>query len=137
MITIQKAIKEDIPFIINIENRAFFSPWTEVQITASIDNAYAAKEANVIKGFIIIETILDEVHVLHMAVDPKFQRKGIGKKLMEKAFEFSGKKFFLEVRESNFPAQKLYKGFGFKVISRRKNYYKDNNEDALVMGLGK
>jgi len=50
-----------------------------------------------------------------------------------KAMEANSKKIYLEVRESNLEAQNLYKGFGFKVVSKRKNYYQDNNETALIM----
>ena len=83
--------------------------------------------------FIGIEKIHDEAHILHMAVDPAFRRQGIGKLMLEEALKTDASKFILEVRESNSPARSLYESFGFKEAYRRKKYYNDNDEDALVM----
>ncbi len=133
MISIEKAHKDDIPFVIDIENNSFGNPWSPEQIISAIEKTYLAKEDNIIKGFICIENVLDETHILHMAVHPDFRHQGIGKKLMLRAMEEPSNKFFLEVRESNLFAQSLYKNFGFKPVSARKNYYQDNDETALVM----
>lgn len=135
MIEVNKALESDLPLILEIENKSFTNPWTESQIKTSINKTYLLKNDGVVKGFICLETVIDELHILHMAVHPNFQRKGFGKKLMEKALSFPANKIFLEVRESNFPAQKLYESFGFKIINKRKNYYQDNNETALVMRM--
>lgn len=137
MIKIEKAEKPDLPFILEIENNSFSNPWSHNQLESVLGKTYCVKDGNNILGFISIDPVLDELHILHMAVHPNYRRKGIGKKMMEKALSFPGKKFFLEVRESNLCAQALYKSFGFKTISIRKNYYQDNSENALVMGYTK
>jgi len=137
MVKIEKAKKEDIPFILEIEKNAFPTPWSVSQFNDSIDNIYIAKEDSAVKGFICAEKIIDEVHILHMAVHSDYRRKGIAKRMMEKALSIPAKKYFLEVRESNLPAQKLYNMFGFTTISKRKDYYQDNMETAYVMELKK
>ena len=133
MATIRKSSIKDLDNIAEIENSSFSKPWSIEQLRATISKIFIAEEKKEIKGFIAIDFILDEVHILHMAVHPDYRRQGIGKLMIRKAFEFPANKFFLEVRESNYCAQKLYEGFGFKVISKRKNYYQDNNETAFVM----
>lgn len=133
MLQITRASQENIDKIIEIENASFSNPWATKQISESIDKTYIAKEEDKIKAFICLENILDETHILHMAVHPEFRKQGIAKEMMAFALNFPSKKLFLEVRESNLSAQKLYESFGFKVISQRKNYYQDNNETALVM----
>lgn len=133
MIKIEKSTNNDLPYIIDIENKSFTTPWSISQITSSLNNLYIAKDDNIIKGFIFIENFADEVHIQHMAVHPDFRRQGIGKLMMEKALSFPANKYFLEVRESNSCARSLYEDFGFKIISKRKKYYQDNDETALVM----
>ena len=83
------------------------------------------------------QQITDESHLLMICVDPKSQRKGIARQMMRDYLAHDTrqgcKHFFLEVRESNFPAQNLYKEFDFHVYSQRKNYYQhqEYKEDAL------
>lgn len=137
MITLEKAEKVDLPFILAIENCSFSTPWSPAQISSSLDKTLVAREDGAIRGFICLEQPADETHILHMAVQPDHRRQGIGKKMMEEVLKYPSRAFFLEVRESNAPAQKLYERFGFKVIALRKNYYQDNDETALVMRLDK
>ena len=88
-------------------------------------------------GFVLGRVIKEEAEVMKIGVSPKFQRRHIGwlllMKLLEEFKERKVKEVFLEVRESNFPAIKLYYKLGFKEIGRRKGYYK--GEDALIMKL--
>ena len=74
-----------------------------------------------------------------MAVRPEFRGKGIGKALISELLSLCSKdgitSFTLEVRESNIVAQNLYKSFGFIEEGKRKAYYSDNNEDAIIMWL--
>ena len=135
MITIEKSNIADIPKIIKIEEQSFSNPWNKSQFEESFDNFYSAKKDKNIVGFIGVQLIADEAHILHMAVDPDFRGQGIAKTMMEFALNFSAKKWFLEVRAGNSAAQRLYESYGFKVISRRRKYYQDNDEDALIMEL--
>jgi ribosomal-protein-alanine N-acetyltransferase len=80
-----------------------------------------------------------EAHILNIAVHPRYRRKGYGARLIAHTLNyFSGRnvqEFFLEVRESNLEAIDLYARYNFQKIGRRKKYYTETNEDALVMYL--
>ena len=90
-------------------------------------------------GMIATWFIIDEVHVANIAVHPDYRRLGIGRKLLAHALLHSAYKgantAMLEVRRSNQGAQALYAQFGFTEVGVRVHYYRDNNEDALLMNL--
>jgi len=79
----------------------------------------------------------DEAHITNVAVDPRWQRRGIGTRLMwellRSARVMDARLVTLEVRVSNRGAQRLYEEFGFRPVGIRKNYYQEVNEDALIM----
>ncbi|MEG4594607.1 ribosomal protein S18-alanine N-acetyltransferase [Microcoleus sp. F8_C2] len=81
--------------------------------------------------------ILEEAHITILAIQPRFQGQGLGQALLwallKKAHDRQLERATLEVRESNLAAVSLYKKFGFKEAGRRKRYYEDTGEDALVM----
>ncbi|WP_445305040.1 ribosomal protein S18-alanine N-acetyltransferase [Microcoleus sp. Pol12B4] len=81
--------------------------------------------------------ILEEAHITILAIHPRFQGQGLGQALLwallKKAHYRQLERATLEVRESNLAAVSLYKKFGFKEAGRRKRYYEDTGEDALVM----
>ena len=83
--------------------------------------------------------IVDELHVATIATHPEFRGQGIGREILlyslRAAKEEGAVKSFLEVRESNEIAQTMYRSFGFVEDGRRKGYYKDNGEDAILMSL--
>jgi ribosomal-protein-alanine N-acetyltransferase len=83
--------------------------------------------------------IADEGHITNLAVRPGFRRRGFARQLLQDLIDYARKNHIgsltLEVRVSNLPAIRLYESFGFRVEGRRKNYYADNNEDALIMWL--
>src|SRR5919197_442630 len=82
-------------------------------------------------------TPVQEVETLTFAVHPRFRRRRIGHRMLQRLFEISeevGAEWLtLEVRVSNLGAQKLYEKFGFRRAGIRRHYYSDNNEDALIM----
>jgi [ribosomal protein S18]-alanine N-acetyltransferase len=81
--------------------------------------------------------ILEEAHIIMLAIHPQFQRQGLGQALLlallKSAHDRQLERSTLEVRDSNLAAVALYKKFGFKEAGRRKRYYEDTGEDALVM----
>jgi ribosomal-protein-alanine N-acetyltransferase len=83
--------------------------------------------------------IVDEAHIATLATHPGFRRQGIGERLLLTALaaarEEGARRAFLEVRAGNLGAQALYKKYGFSVDGVRPRYYKDNNEDAILMSL--
>jgi ribosomal-protein-alanine N-acetyltransferase len=88
-------------------------------------------------GFIVARCIAGEIHVNNVAVRPSFRRQGIGQELLQAVLAWGKKKqaglAVLEVRAGNTAAQKLYRASGFEVVGRRRRYYKDPLEDALLM----
>jgi len=92
-----------------------------------------------VAGMIVTWLIVDEAHIGTIAVHPSLRRLGIAEALLRHALRdaagLGAVKSYLEVRRSNLAAQGLYLKFGFKIVGMRPRYYKDNNEDALLMTL--
>lgn len=88
-------------------------------------------------GYLGTWKIFEEAHITTLAIHPKWRKKKIAQALLingiEKLYKEMVKFITLEVRTSNTSAIKLYEKFGFKSLGKRKNYYQDNNEDALIM----
>lgn len=148
-IRIRSMTLDDIQSVHSIDKLSFNMPWSEKSYryeilentrsrswVAEIQEADASKS---IVGMIVTWMILDEVHIATLAVHPDFRGQGIAKKLLavslREAIERSIRLATLEVRANNHVAQDLYKNFGFIITGRRLRYYRDNNEDALIMTL--
>ncbi|MBU0629787.1 MAG: ribosomal protein S18-alanine N-acetyltransferase [Candidatus Margulisbacteria bacterium] len=131
MIEIIPLKDKDIKQVVEIESRSFSFPKPESIFREDEHKYLVAREGNKVVGYIGIEKILDETHIINMAVDPDYRGKGIAKRLMQHVLN-DDDVFFLEVRTSNDQAKKVYERYGFKIISTRKAYYPDG-EDALVM----
>ena len=88
-------------------------------------------------GLIVLWLILDEAHIATIAVHPDYRGRGVARLMLIKALEEAVRRgadqATLEVRINNVAAQKLYYRFGFEVVGHRPRYYRDNNEDALIM----
>lgn len=99
-------------------------------------HCYIAEEDSVCRGFLLTSTAADEGEVLKIGVLPDFRKNCLGILMLNKAFEewktAGVRSVFLEVRESNQPAQGLYKKQGFEKAGIRKNYYKNPVEHAVV-----
>jgi len=131
--------EEDISEVYKIECLLFNDPWPKKSFQYEIKNnsisfPFIVEENNKIIGYIICWYYMKELHIGNIAVIPNRQREGIGKYMLQNAFEYFPDfyKAILEVRESNKKAINLYVTFGFETIYRRKAYY-PNGEDALVM----
>lgn len=112
------------------------SPWTLEQIASSMagqdEDYYLAYEGQELVGFLAVQTVLDEMEILQIAVKADFQRLGIASQLMAAVMDWEGD-IFLEVRESNSAAQALYTRQHFTKIGKRKDYYRNPVEDAVLM----
>ncbi|HFI0702606.1 TPA: ribosomal protein S18-alanine N-acetyltransferase [Streptococcus suis] len=112
------------------------SPWTLEQIASSMasqdEDYYLAYEGQELVGFLAVQTVLDEMEILQIAVRADFQRLGIASQLMAAVMGWDGD-IFLEVRESNSAAQALYTRQHFTKIGKRKDYYRHPVEDAVLM----
>ncbi|MEW6419938.1 MAG: ribosomal protein S18-alanine N-acetyltransferase [Nitrospirota bacterium] len=133
--------EDDIPDILEIEHISFSTPWSRESFLNEIYKKYvfskaAVFEENVI-GYICVNYLLHESHILNLAVHPDFRRRGVATILMNETIKELKKKgcafMYLEVRISNTGAQKFYERFGFKVETIRKKYYDNPDEDALLM----
>lgn len=109
----------------------------EAEIKNDVSNYAVAFYDGKLVGYSGVWKILEEAHITTLAVDPVWRGKRIAKKLLihqfENFYEQKIKFVTLEVRVSNTAAIKLYEQFGFKSLGVRKNYYQNNNEDALIM----
>lgn len=134
---------DDLDGILELENKSFSVPWTRGMFEDELNNPNAFYQVVEISGKICgyagLWKILDEGHITNVAVHPDFRRSGLGKCLINALIAYVkicgliG--LTLEVRESNAAAISLYKSFGFRIEGRRKRYYPNNNEDALIMWL--
>ena len=96
-------------------------------------------QEDLLVGFAGFWIILDEAHIIAIAVNEPFRRQRIGQGLLlsaiEKAAKLHARMVTLEVREKNLDAQAMYAKHGFRVVGRRPHYYSDNQEDAVLMTL--
>lgn len=112
------------------------SPWSLEQIKADMqqDNVdyFFAEDEQVVAGFLSVQQLVGELEITNIAVRRSSQGQGLGAQLMSflNAVDFP---IFLEVRVSNSRAQALYQKFGFEEVGRRKNYYHEPMEDAIIM----
>jgi ribosomal-protein-alanine N-acetyltransferase len=126
-LTFQALSKNDIPNIVLIENQSFQEPWSRDGFRDMLSNP----------SFQSMGVFVDrKLHVMNVAVDPIYRKQGLGENLLGKVHDF-GKKHgskiaYLEVRESNQSAVKLYEKLGYRKQGRRIKYY-SNQEDALLM----
>jgi ribosomal-protein-alanine N-acetyltransferase len=141
---VRKMTLEDVPNVIDLDQKSFSLPWPErsfrFELTANpASRCWVADLDGMIVGMIVVWLIIDEAHVATLATHPDFRRRGIAKKLLAHALRLmmdeGARSSFLEVRESNFGAQEMYRKFGYEASGRRPHYYKDNNEDAILMNL--
>lgn len=142
-VEIRQMRPDDIEKISVIESQSFSSPWTAGMFSEELDNPLATYLVAVCSGQIAAYagfwTIFDEIHITNIAVAPCFRRQHIGTGLIERILSIAAEKnirgITLEVRAGNAAAIALYQRFGFKTEGRRKEYYSDNREDALIMWL--
>ncbi len=133
----------DLNRIMEIEGKSFISPWSkrmfEETIFSPIYKGLVIEHNKSIIGYIVFYDVSVEAHIMNLAVDPTERKKGYARQLLNytlEVFRENGiRECYLEVREHNENAQRLYKRFGFEVIGRRKKYYPETGEDALVMQL--
>ncbi|WP_067703836.1 MULTISPECIES: ribosomal protein S18-alanine N-acetyltransferase [unclassified Erwinia] len=127
-----------------IEQRAHAFPWSEKTFITNQGERYLNFRLDVagqMAAFAIIQVVLDEATLFNLAVDPDFQRRGLGRELLQHAvaeLESRGiQTLWLEVRASNRPALALYASLDFNEVSVRRNYYPtaDGKEDAIIMAL--
>ncbi len=139
---IRRMTLDDIEQVIAIDRASFSLPWPERSFRYELtDNpasrAWVAEADGRIVGMIVAWLLVDEAHIATLAAHPEYRRQGIARRLLihtlRHLMDEGAVSSFLEVRESNLAAQEMYRKFGFEVSGRRPRYYKDNDEDAVLM----
>ena len=137
---IRRLTYADLPQVIAVERRAFSTPWSlamfVLELSKSSGICLAAVRGGRIVGYMVCSRYDVVWHVMNVAVDDKLRREGIATALIERLFSLAdvpGEQYTLEVRTSNQAALKLYERFGFRAAGRRRGYYHDNREDAVIM----
>jgi ribosomal-protein-alanine N-acetyltransferase len=135
---------EDLQTVLAIEQQSFTSPWSRTMFLSELDNTHEARQlvARVegredIVGYIGYRLVVDEMHIVIIAVHPAWRRRGIARSLlcaaMAQARQAACTKATLEVRVSNTAAQRLYYQLGFAPVGVRPRYYTRPTEDALIL----
>jgi len=141
---IRKMTLEDLATVVELDHISFSLPWPErsfrFELTDNIaSRCWVAEVDGRVIGMIVGWMLVDEIHIATIATHPDFRRQGIARRLLSyallQAVAEGAQSSFLEVRESNLAAQEMYRQFGYEVTGRRKSYYRDNDEDAILMNL--
>lgn len=134
---------EHLDRICRIEQTSFSNPWPRGSFLDDLGSPQARCTVALLQGTVVGYTIgwfvLDELHVLNLAVDPERRRRGIAKELLRDLLAAADRQgcrhAALELRSSNLDARRLYQEYGFKPVAIRRDYYRCPTEDALVMLL--
>ena len=129
--------------ILEIENDSFPSPWSLgaflQEIKNPISHLWAVTVDGLTLGYICFWLFASEIQLINVAVRPGKRNRGLGyllvSKMIEKGVSSGMRHVWLEVRPSNETARRLYRKLGFESVGRRRRYYRDTNEDALIMSL--
>ena len=140
---IRPASSDDINSIVEIENSTNLMPWTKAQFISSMEVGHYSTVLEYDKaviGFAIYSPVIPESHLLNIAINPAYHRKGLGDKLLKHVIlqnkAVGVKVITLEVRVSNLIAINLYEKNGFYKDAIRQNYYSGpEKEDAILMSL--
>lgn len=141
-LVIRKMTVEDVEQVLEVERATFATPWTtDVFYQEIVDNQHAhyfvIELDRIVIGYVGMWIVLDEAQITNIAVMPSFRGRKLGGKLfqyaIQRAMMVGVSSLSLEVRQSNIVAQRMYRKFGLVPGGIRKNYYTDNQEDAVVM----
>lgn len=138
---IRRSIADDVSEIAALESCIFSDPWSEKDIFGVICSegamCYSALSEGKVIAYIIGRVIAPEGEIYRIATLPEKRRRGIAYRLLDYAVKTERGRgletLFLEVRSQNAAARSLYRAYGFKEIGKRKNYYKNPADDAVIM----
>jgi [ribosomal protein S18]-alanine N-acetyltransferase len=138
---IAPATRQDLPAIMAIEKQCFLTPWDSLTMFLALDDPHSrgtvAWVERKLVGYCFAQVMHDMLHILNLAVQTPWRRKGIARRLLADLITFgveSGLPYiFLEVRSSNSQAKALYDSIGFAHVCTWKKYYQDTHEDAEIM----
>jgi [ribosomal protein S18]-alanine N-acetyltransferase len=140
--TIERATSDDLSDVVAMERACYSDPWPASAFVALPDNpsvyfAVARGRQGRLVGYVVAWFVADEGELANLAVSAGDRRQGVGRAMMEEmladAMARGTKELYLEVRESNAAARRLYSALGFTEVGRRKGYYRNPDEDALIL----
>ncbi len=132
----------DLDAVEEIERASYPTPWSRAMFAAELQKPSslalgAYRGSGELVGYAIVSRYVDAWHVMNVAVDPAYRRRGVARELLERLFDVTAtdprRGYTLEVRVSNTDAIRLYERLGFEARGIRRGYYTDNREDALIM----
>ena len=138
---ITKMTECHVPQIAELEKLCFHDPWSQNSIASEVNNKLSlwlvAVEDELVVGYVGSQTVLGETDMMNIAVHPEFRKKGIATALITQLIIYLSQQgshsLMLEVRASNDPAISVYKRLDFVEVGRRRNYYRNPREDALIL----
>lgn len=143
-LAISQMQQADIDKVWQIEKQSNRFPWTKGNFEDCLKSGYRTflyTSGSDLIGYSVVQSVLDEVHLLNICVKPVYQGKGFGRQILSHVIDISLEQsaaiVVLEVRASNFRAQQLYLSTGFNEMSVRRGYYpaEQGREDGVLMGL--
>jgi ribosomal-protein-alanine N-acetyltransferase len=150
--SISRMTEHDLLEVVEIEEQSGLSRWgwaayyaelqggnRDLMLVARAPQSKAPRVSHTLAAYIVARVGANELHINNVAVRDRYRRQGIGLTLLARILE-EGKRrgvaaAFLELRAGNIAALSLYEKFGFSLTARRKNYYCEPTEDALVMTI--
>jgi ribosomal-protein-alanine N-acetyltransferase len=140
-IEIKRLTLRDLNAIEEIERRSYPTPWSRSMFASELSKpssvCLGAFDEERLVAYVIVSRYVDAWHVMNVAVDPMYRRRGLARRLLSMLFELTEhderRGYTLEVRVSNTGAIELYEKLGFRASGVRRAYYTDNREDALIM----
>lgn len=141
-ILLRHATLADIPALCALEKECFTLPWQEDSFAFALNNPSlfflpVLTAGEEIVGYAVMQCLFEEAELQNIAVKENFRNSGFGKRILQACFDEAtaknAEKMYLEVREGNMPARTLYEKNGFCPYARRRNYYKEPTEDAIMM----
>ena len=140
---IREMAQEDIEAVAQLEKECFTDAWSEVLLSNMLSNSYdkvwVLEDGGRIIGYANLRDLDGEGDLMSICVTGDMRRRGCGKLLMDRVMSYAAAKemktIYLEVRESNAPARAMYGIYGFEPYARRKRYYTEPVEDAIIYKL--
>lgn len=144
MIEVRRLALTDLGAIEKIEHRSYPTPWSRSMFAGELSKpssfcrgAFDTEQDGRLVGYLIVSRYVDAWHIMNLAVDESYRRRGIARQLLGELFAATSsdqmRGYTLEVRVSNTRAITLYEQIGFRITGVRRGYYTDNREDAYVM----
>ena len=141
-VSIEPMRLRDLDQVLRIERLSFSAPWSRAAFLSELlenDRAryFVARIGDQVVGYTGMWIIIDEGHITNVAVQPHWRNRGIATQLLDALDDVARangvRRMTLEVRKSNIVAHTLYEKLGFRDAGIRRAYYRDNNEDAIIM----